>query len=773
MDKVIIMWIISINLYAIESGRFSINSQFPSEIIHSWMNEYIGFEKNFGQVGNFEGEKVNGVLFRAKFPGYGIFITEKGVSYVIYAKEKTQKEFQNKKSIKFVDLQPIDYARIDIELINANIKEKNIEYEDPLEGYTNYYFPSCPDGVLGVITYRKVRIRDIYPGIDWVWKYEDGKIHHQFEVKKGADISKIKMNVKYADLVLTEDGKKLILSTPIGKIEDGEILAYEILDSKISNLNSVDVFYKFEDGLISYNVKSYSGKTTLIIDPPLALLWATYYGGSSYDRGQSIATDASGNVFVTGYTGSTNFPTQNPGGGAYYQGTNAGNSDAFILKFNNSGVRQWATYYGGTHTEWSFSIYADTSGNIFVTGYTQSTNFPTYDPGGGAYYQGTQGGAGDAFILKFSNSGVRQWATYYGGNGDDEGYSIITDASGNVFVTGLTGSTNFPTYDPGGGAYYQGANAGLIDAFILKFTNSGVRQWATYYGGNSGDYGFSITTDIIDNLFVGGATGSTNFPTYDPGGGAYYQDANAGLMDAFILKFNNSGVRQWATYYGGSDYEAARSITTDGEDNLFITGEVVSLDFPTYDPGGGAYYQEANAGLIDAFILKFTNSGVRQWATYYGGNSDDIGISIITDLAWNIFVNGYTNSANFPTYNPGGGAYYQGTNAGDYDAFILKFETSVLCEKEFSKSKEIKMLYATFFFDKKIVLRFNKFSLNPLKISLYNSQGENIFEKSCPFTSYFLIISDEKLQKLGKGVYFLKVYSVERNIETFKLINQK
>jgi predicted SpoU family rRNA methylase len=464
-----------------------------------------------------------------------------------------------------------------------------------------------------------------------------------------------------------DEGRSVLLKTPIGAIKDGNLIAYE-------GKKEISAKYTIKDNLLSFEIKNYEGREKLLIDPH-ALVWATYYGGSSSEGAFSISIDANGNVFVVGKTWSTDFPTYNPGGGAYYQPNNAGAGgiDAFILKFNNSGVRLWATYYGGSHNDEAYSISRDANGNVFVVGWTYSTDFPTYNPGGGAYYQPNNAGTWDVFILKFNNSGVRLWATYYGGGSDDEASSISTDANGNVFVVGRTNSTNFPTYNPGGGAYYQPNNAGGWDAFILKFNNSGIRLWATYYGGGSDDKAFSISIDANGNVFVVGWTWSTNFPTYNPGGGAYYQPNKAGARDAFILKFNNSGVRLWATYYGGSHYDEAHSISTDANGNVFVVGGTYSTDFPTYNPGGGAYYQPNKAGGWDAFTLKFNNSGVRLWATYYGGNDDDYAFSISTDANGNVFVVGYTRSTDFPTYNPGGGAYYQGTNAGGSDAFILKF----------------------------------------------------------------------------------------------------
>jgi hypothetical protein len=132
-------------------------------------------------------------------------------------------------------------------------------------------------------------------------------------------------------------------------------------------------------------------------------------------------------------------------------------------------VRLWATYYGGSIYDYPYLVATDQQGNVYVVGWTYSADFPVYNPGGGAYYQGSRNYGNDAFILKFNSSGIRQWATYYGGGRDDYAYSVATDLQDNIYVVGQTYADDFPVYNPGGSVYYQGTNAGYSDAFILKF----------------------------------------------------------------------------------------------------------------------------------------------------------------------------------------------------------------------------------------------------------------------------------------------------------------
>ncbi|MEO0178832.1 MAG: SBBP repeat-containing protein [candidate division WOR-3 bacterium] len=561
----------------------SIEKSYDPVIIKEWLNSYSylykGFTPNKGQLATMDGKIAENVIFYSKNGNMGIFITENGLSYVIYDIEKKENS-KDKKALPHIKEKPensiLHYARIDYELIGGKIKKENIIYQDELPGYENFYLAHCPDGILFVKSYRKVIIKDIYPGINWIFRYDDnGNFHHEFELRNPELILQIKLKVKYADIELVDNGKSIILSTPIGKIKDGNLIGYQ-------GNNIVEVSYKLIDNnLITFDVKSFDKDKPLLIDPyaRYALLWSTYYGGSGNDIASSITIDNYGNIFITGNTISIDFPLLNFGWGAYFDGTcgtdgNCNNNglDAFILKFNNLGLRLWATYYGGSGHDVGESITTDAQGNVFVVGETFSPDFPLYKHVGDPYIQKCILTFNwDIFILKFNNWGVRLWSTCYGGKRHDFVSSIVSDyKSGDIFITGTTGSDDFPTYDPGGGAYYQVCNDTISSAYILRFDNLGTLKWATCYGGSRIDDGISITIDINSNIFLTGKTNSIDFPLYNPGGGAYF-DSTCGCdysgtyyyYDVFIVKFNSLGQRLWATYYGGSREEWGLSMVSD------------------------------------------------------------------------------------------------------------------------------------------------------------------------------------------------------------------
>ena len=428
--------------------------------------------------------------------------------------------------------------------------------------------------------------------------------------------------------------------------------------------------------------------------------WSTYLGGGTSGLGEEdgvdVATDSNGNIFVVGYTLSSTFPVLNPGGGAYFQSALGGQADLYIVKFTPTGVMTWSTYYGGIGGDgysgnpgYTTGICVDINGNVLITSQTYGntlSSFPLYNPGGGAYFQPTSASWNTAFFLKFNNNGVRLWATAYSGNsGDGSGFDVTTDASGNIYGVGTTSSTALPTMNPGGGAYFQAANAGGYDAYIVKFDSSCTMKWATYFGGSADDnehvgsvfyVNATINTDAAGNIFVAGRTRSQNLPVVNPGGGAYFQGmTGGGTSDLYILKFNSNDSLVWATYYGGSGEETACGGVVDVFGNFAFTGYTHSPNFPTFNPG--CFYDSTYNGGGDVFILAFNNSGVRTWATYYGGSGFDWGENMATDANGSLFVAGELagGSTNVIMADPGGGAYYQPTkaSASEDDGFILKF----------------------------------------------------------------------------------------------------
>ena len=412
-----------------------------------------------------------------------------------------------------------------------------------------------------------------------------------------------------------------------------------------------------------FRVASYDKSHDLIIDPLLA---STFLGGSSGDYAWSIALDTSGNVYVTGQTESTDFPTTS---GAYDTSDNGGgqyNIDVFVSKLDSGLTSLLAsTYLGGSSHDYGYSLALDTGGHVYVMGDTDSTDFPTTS---GAY-DTSHNGYSDVFVSKL-DSGLTSLlaSTYLGGSSSDWGNSLtLVDTSGNVYVTGLTSSRDFPTTS---GAYDTSCNDGYYydgDVFVSKLDGGLTSLLAsTYLGGSSRDYGYSITLDTSGHVYVTGYTYSTDFPTTS---GAYDTSQNdnktLALGDVFVSKLDGGLTSLLAsTYLGGSSGDYGNSLTLDTSGHVYVTGYTWSSDFPTTS---GAYDTSYSGG--DVFVSKL-DSGLTSLlaSTYLGGYNYDYGESLALDTSGNIYVTGYTGSSDFPTTS---GAYDTSYNAGG-DVFVSK-----------------------------------------------------------------------------------------------------
>lgn len=377
--------------------------------------------------------------------------------------------------------------------------------------------------------------------------------------------------------------------------------------------------------------------------------WATYYGGTLLDEGQAVATDAAGNVYIAGLTRSAGSIAT---AGAHLT-VAPGGRNAFLAKFNSAGVRQWATYYGGTGNDFGLAVATDPTGNVFLAGYTSST---TGISTGGAH-QAALGGSDDAFLVKFNSAGVRQWGTYYGGTGSDIGYTLATDAAGNVYLAGTTAST---TAIATAGAH-QTTNAGLGDQFLVKFNAAGVRQWGTYYGGTGTEDLANVACDGAGNVFLVGQTMSlTGIASI----GAHQATNNGD--DVHLAKFNTAGVRQWATYFGGAGLETFPSVGCDPSGNAFLSGTTSSIDVIDLN----AQHQPATAGGDDGFLAKFDPSGAALWSTYVGGEDDDVLNDVVVDAVGKVTVAGFTKSiTGISTF----GSFKEVIDGTNRDAFLMTF----------------------------------------------------------------------------------------------------
>ncbi len=631
--------------------------------INKPISAQYGFIENKGQVIDQNNKPNPQVLYLYNGNGLHVQLRKDGFSYEVMNMVKTPKAVidiaPTSKFASQADSFDITYQihRVDINFKNGN-KNAILKPFDAASDYINYYTTATPEeGITNVQHFQRVVYENVYPNIDVEFVLNDatnkGKFKYNFIVKPHANLADIQLEFVGANRTsLTKEGN-ILIETTYGNLEENIPLSYVINDNNAQTPIHAN-FKALASNIFGINAENYNHNQTLVIDP---VNWATYYGGSNYDYGNGITIDTSGNVLATGFTSSSSAIATV---GAH-QAIFGGNYDVYIVKFNSNGIKQWATYYGGSDQDYGKGIARDTSGNILITGYTASSTAIATIGG----YQITIGGSWDAFIAKFSANGIRQWATYFGGGGGDQGMYITTGSSGSIFVTGYTGSTAAIATS---GAHQTIHGGGSYDAFITKFDGNGVKQWATYYGGSNHDYGQGIATDASGNIIISGQTYST---TAIATSGAY-QTIHGGGKDAFIAKFNTNGVRLWASYYGGSGDDEGGAIATDAVGNVSITGFTLSINAIATI---GAHQTTVDAGgLYDAFIAKFNSNGAIQWATYYGGGGNDYGQGIATDASGNIVVTGETNSSNaIATVGAHSPVKAVGT-----DAFVAKFNTNGL-----------------------------------------------------------------------------------------------
>ncbi len=593
----------------------------------------ICFVENKGQVVDQYSHPRTDIQYKLSTPGMTLYV---GNGQLHYQFRKTEGNP--------TDDAKITTYRMDMSLIGANPSAVVVP-ADKQNYYENYYLAQLGNTGFSAYSWNKVVYKDVYPNIDWVLYVKGSKVEYDFVVRPGGKVSDIKLQYDgTTSLNIAEDGG-LAAETPMGSVHEKKPFTFENGTGK-----EIASSYKLHNNIVTFQTGAYKGAIT--IDP--ALQWSTYFGGTGDDVATSIADDGAGNTYVGGYTASASMATV----GAFMSVYQGGVYDAFFAKYDATGALQFATYVGGTGTDQGTSVAVESGGaNAYLAGTTTSAATGLTTPGA---YHSVNNGGNDGFLIKFSSLGIRQWCTFYGGLGNDLCNSVATDLSGNVFIAGQTSSN---TLIATVGAY-QAARSGTNDAFLAKFDAAGTIQWSTYYGGTAQEQATAVKCGTAGDIYI---TGQTNSLVNMASAGAY-QATLSGTNDAFIARFNTAGTRDWGTYFGGSSSEQGNAIAVDpASGKIAIAGNTNSATGIASTNG----FQGTFGGVQDAFVAYFDASGGRIWSTYYGGLALDYGQAVCFDIFGNIVAAGGTFSSN----GIASAGSSQSTIGGDYDAYIVKFNT--------------------------------------------------------------------------------------------------
>jgi hypothetical protein len=521
----------------------------------------------------------------------------------------------------------------------------------------------------GLPVFEEIVYRELWPGIDLVFRGSEGQMKYEFVIRPGADVADIRLAYRGVDRLSLDGSGNLRIRTPLGVLTDAHPASYQTIGGK---LVSADSRYRLSGKRgYGFKVQRYDRSRPLVIDPGLA--YSTFLGGWSSDAGLGIAVDAEGNAYVTGFTNSADFPVT-PG---VIDPTFSGgfqDYDAFVTKLNATGTALvYSTFLGGAADDLGRAIAIDDAGNAYVTGSTDSADFPTTSDTIDPTYNGGQ----DAFVTKLNSAGSAiLYSTFLGGrvsapNGgtsNDGGSGIAVDSTGNAYVMGNTGSADFPTTAL---AYDQTQN-GSIDIFVAKLNaTASAFVYSTFLGTTASDLGSDIDIDSSGNAYVTGSTPSSAFPVTP---GAFDPSFSGGYEDAFVTKLNPDGsALVYSTFLGGSESDRGHGIAVDAAGSAYVVGETGSaMDFPI-TPGA---FQTTHHGVTDTFVTKLNPTGsALVYSTFLGGSSYDTGHGIAIDSMGTACVAGFTGSYDFPTTDD---AFDRTYNAGGMgvDVFVSKLDAA-------------------------------------------------------------------------------------------------
>jgi hypothetical protein len=506
-----------------------------------------------------------------------------------------------------------------------------IEGQEVQPGVVNYLAGQNPnEWHSNLPTYGSLTYPAFYSGVDLRWQGSDGQLVGTFKAEPGANLQQIRWRYEGITPQLDKTTGELWLVN-----EAGETAVVQAAPDAWQTINgkqvSVPVHYILvKKGAVELALGSYQRAYPLIIETTVP--YFTLYPPN--DMGTDITVDDEGYAYVTGGTASGDFPTTDalqPAIGGLQT------SDAFIIKLSPDGQTLiYSTYLGGSGDEQADGIVVDSPGNVFITGLTNSLDFPMQNA-----WQPEIGGDWDAFVSKLSADGTELvYSTYLGGSFIEHGNDIAIDSSGGIYVTGSTWSNDFPTVNA-----IQTTHGGDIDEFIFKFTPDGSEvSYSTYLGGSGREQGLGITVSQSGDAYVTGDTTSINFPVVNA-----LQSSLQGIVDAFVARLSAEGnTLIYSTYLGGASIEVGQGIVLGSGDHAFITGSTASPDFPIVN----GVQPVMSSPESEAFIVELNSQGDSIiYSSYLGGSGFDLGDAITLDANENIYLTGRTNSLDFPSVN--------------------------------------------------------------------------------------------------------------------------